>query len=490
MRLRLHRPTISPPPPRRAPAPSESEPDEGQDAAQAPPEPGLTPVVHSAPPVVVPRWVQLVLLPIALLALWALARAVGTVLLILVVASMIALILNPLVRVLERGRMPRGLAILTVYLGGLAVLTGIGVLLANPASTQLSHFERNVPSLIQQANHDVANLQSWLNRHGINIHIEKQGQTALDTLQKNILKRSGAIVSFSRDLLTQLVTIAFDLVLILVLSVYLLIYGRQIGGLVRHIMPPGDGTPEDDYPLLVQRAVSGYVRGQLLFSLVMGASAAISLTIFGLIGIFPDGERYALFFGVFYGLMEFIPYIGPIIRPAPAVLLALFNNPISAVWLLILFIALQQLEGHVIAPQMFRISLRINPILIILGLLIGYQLYGVVGALVALPVLAVLRQTVLYLRRHLVLEPWTVAGPGVGVLGGIVDRCPDCGLTFLLVGGIFCGSMLWWVTLVLMVNRFRQRFDQRAIGWMNRIAGLAIGGFGIVTFLIGLKHGR
>ena len=427
MRLRLHRPTISPPPPRRAPAPSESEPDEGQDAAQAPPEPGLTPVVHSAPPVVVPRWVQLVLLPIALLALWALARAVGTVLLILVVASMIALILNPLVRVLERGRMPRGLAILTVYLGGLAVLTGIGVLLANPASTQLSHFERNVPSLIQQANHDVANLQSWLNRHGINIHIEKQGQTALDTLQKNILKRSGAIVSFSRDLLTQLVTIAFDLVLILVLSVYLLIYGRQIGGLVRHIMPPGDGTPEDDYPLLVQRAVSGYVRGQLLFSLVMGASAAISLTIFGLIGIFPDGERYALFFGVFYGLMEFIPYIGPIIGPAPAVLLALFNNPISAVWLLILFIALQQLEGHVVAPQMFRISLRINPILIILGLLIGYQLYGVVGALVALPVLAVLRQTVLYLRRHLVLEPWAVAAPGVGVLGVMADRCPDCG---------------------------------------------------------------
>jgi threonine/homoserine/homoserine lactone efflux protein len=63
-------------------------------------------------------------------------------------------------------------------------------------------------------------------------------------------------------------------------------------------------------------------------------------------------------------------------------------------------------------------------------------------------------------------------------------------LTFLLVAGIFCGSMLWWVILVLMVNRFRDRFDQRAMGWMNRIAGLAIGGFGIATFLIGIKHGR
>jgi threonine/homoserine/homoserine lactone efflux protein len=63
-------------------------------------------------------------------------------------------------------------------------------------------------------------------------------------------------------------------------------------------------------------------------------------------------------------------------------------------------------------------------------------------------------------------------------------------LTFLLVGGIFCGSMLWWVTLVLLVNRFRDRFNQQAMRWLNRIAGLAIGGFGIVTLAIGLKHGR
>jgi len=63
-------------------------------------------------------------------------------------------------------------------------------------------------------------------------------------------------------------------------------------------------------------------------------------------------------------------------------------------------------------------------------------------------------------------------------------------LTLLLVAGIFCGSMLWWVILVLLVNRFRDRFDERAMCWMNRIAGFAIGGFGIATFLLGLRHGR
>jgi predicted PurR-regulated permease PerM len=386
----------------------------------------LTPTPHPAPPVVVPRWVQIVVLPLALLGVWALARASGSVLLILIVAGTVALIVAPVVRLLERF-LPRGVAIFLVYLGTFAILAGIGVLLASPVTSQISRFERNLPELVRHANQELDNVQTFLNNHGINVHIKGQGQSALQTLQKNVLKRSGAIVSFSRDLLSEIVTIGFDFVLTLVLSIYLLVYGRDIGNLARRIMPPGDGTPEDDYPLLVQQAVSGYVRGQLLFSLVMGGSAAIALEILGLVGIFPAGKDYAVFFGAFYGLMEFIPYIGPIIGPIPAVLVALFENPITALWLVLLFVALQQLEGHVVAPQVFRISLRINPVIIILALLIGYQLYGIAGALVALPVIAVIRQTVLYLRRHLVLEPWGTRGVGLGLMSDGPDRCPDCG---------------------------------------------------------------
>jgi predicted PurR-regulated permease PerM len=310
-------------------------------------------------------------------------------------------------------------------------VAAVGFLLANPVAAQITTFERNVPSIAADATRQLTNFQSWLNHHGIHVQIQHQGQSALDTIQKFVSQRSSTIVSFSRDILSGIVTVSFDLVLILVLSVYLLLYGKEIGGLVRRIMPPGDGTPSDDYPLLVQHAVSGYVRGQLLFSLIMGASAAIALTIMGVLGIFPAGETYGVFFGAFYGLMEFIPYIGPIIGPIPAILVGLFQNPISAVWLILLFVALQQLEGHVVAPQVFGISLRINPILIILSLLIGYQIYGIVGALVALPVAAVVRQTVVYLRRHLVLEPWGTRGPGVGLVGPAAAspptrRCPDC----------------------------------------------------------------
>ena len=92
---------------------------------------------------------------------------------------------------------------------------------------------------------------------------------------------------------------------------------------------------------------------------------------------------------------------------------------------------------------MFRLSLRINPILIILGLLIGYQLYGIVGALLALPVAAVIRQTVIYLRRHLVLEPWPVDAPAgtatapPGRLDAPPDPCPECGAA-TDAGDAFC----------------------------------------------------
>jgi predicted PurR-regulated permease PerM len=417
--------------PRRTPsapqAPDDPARERRADDAVETDEHDLAPVGSSVPPVVVPRWIQLVLLPIALLGLWALVRASGPVLLILIIASVIALILNPLVKILERRRLHRGLAIFLVYLAGFATLVGIGVLVSNPVSTQVSNFANDVPHLVDKANKELANVQTWLNDRGIKIQIQKQGQTALQTLQKNVLKSSGSVVSFSRDLFSQLITVAIDLVLVLVLSIYLLVYGKQIGDLVRRIMPPGDGTPEDDFPLLVQRAVFGYVRGQFLFSLIMGTSAAIALWIFGVIGIFPQGETYAVFFGAFYGLMEFVPYIGPIIGPLPAVLVALFNNPVSALWVVLLFVGLQQLEGHFVAPQVFRLSLRINPIVIILSLLIGNQLYGILGALVALPVAAVVRQTVIYLRRHLVLEPWGPSSPESGALVIGPDRCPDCG---------------------------------------------------------------
>lgn len=385
--------------------------DEDPQAATAQPEAVEEPIAaRLVEPVMVPRWVQLVLLPLALVGLWELGRAMGTLLVVVVGAGVIAVILNPLAKQLQR-LVPRGIAIVLSYIAILVIFAGIGALLSAPVSDQLSHFSNNFPHFVKRVNTDLLNIQSFLNSHGIKVHLAQQGQSALQTLQKQVLKSSGSILSFSRNVLGQLVTISVDLILTFVLSVYMLVYARDIGTLVRRWMPAGDGTPGDDYPLLIQHAVSGYVRGQLLFSLIMGASAAVLMELMGVLGIFRDGSHYAVFFGLFYGLMELIPYIGPILGPIPPIVVALATQPIAALWLLIVFVLLQQLEGHVVAPQVFRISLRINPILVILALLIGYQTYGIPGALLALPVATVVRATIIYLRRHLVLEPWTPGQP-------------------------------------------------------------------------------
>lgn len=358
------------------------------------------------PRAVVPRWVQLVLLPLALLAMWEVAKAAGKVLVIFIVAALIALILNPAVALLQRGRLPRGLAVLAVYLAFFLALSGIGVLLANPISNQVASFSRDVPNLVRKANRSLAELQNTLNSSGVHAQFIKQGETALQTLQDKLVKGSSSIVSFGGGLLTEVVTAGFDVLLVFVLSVYMLLYGQRIGRLIRKYMPDGDGTPADDYPTLVQSAVARYVGGQLLFSFIMGATAGISLYLLGVLGIFPDGRRYAVVFAVFYGLMELVPYIGPIVGALPAVLIALFNDPISALWVALMFVALQQLEGHIVAPQIFGHTLRINPLLVIFALLLGLQLHGVVGALIALPILSILRETAIYLSRHITFEPW------------------------------------------------------------------------------------
>jgi putative heme transporter len=389
-------------------------------------------------PVVVPRWIQAVVLPLAIVGAYLLLRAAGPVALIFIVAALVALLLNPFVVMLQRARFPRGLAVGCVYLTMIVVLAALVAVLANPIGDQVSRFSDSVPGIVDDANAELSDLQGWLDDNGIDIEIAKQGETALETLGARVTEGSGELVNFTRDAVTALIEGSIALILIVVLSVYMLVYGERIGAAVRSVVPRGDGTPGDDYPTRVQRAVFGYVRGQLLFSIIMGTSAGLMLWIAGSLGIFPQGKTYAIVFGAWFGFAELIPYVGPAIGAAPPVLIAAFSaNPLDAVWLTIMFIVLQQIEGHIVAPTVFSQALRINPLLVIFALLMGGRLYGFAGAFLALPLAAVVRESVAYFREHLVLEPWTTptaaelgygpAPPGAASTAA-GRRCSECGV--------------------------------------------------------------
>jgi predicted PurR-regulated permease PerM len=401
------------------------------------PDTSEPPPAHVAP-VVLPRWVQLVLLPLAILGVAAILKAAGPVVLLFTIAGIIALLLNPFVSLLRRTGLPRGASVLVVMLCVVLVVVLIGVLLANPVSDQVSSFQHNVPDLVDDANTTLADFQDWLDRNGIDVQVKEEGQTALATLGERLSEGSGELVSFTSDALVRLVEASIALILIIVLSVYMLLYGERIGAGVRAIVPRGDGSREDDFPTRIQAAVFGYVRGQFLFSLIMGTSAGVLLWVMGSLGVFPDGKTYALFFGAWYAFAELIPYVGPAIGAGPPVIIALFSGePLDALWLTIAFTALQQIEGHIVAPTVFSQALRINPLLVIFALLLGGQIYGFIGAFIALPIAAIVRETAVYMKRHVKIEPWDL--PSVEPATATyepqppppeqpeAERCPECG---------------------------------------------------------------
>jgi hypothetical protein len=123
-------------------------------------------------------------------------------------------------------------------------------------------------------------------------------------------------------------------------------------------------------------------------------------------------------------------------------MIALFSGePLDALWLVIAFTALQQIEGHIVAPTVFSQALRINPLLVIFALLLGGQLYGFLGAFIALPIAAMLRETAVYMRRHIRLEPWDLPAAAPAAAESFAPepppepapeaeegpRCPECG---------------------------------------------------------------
>ncbi|SEH10571.1 AI-2E family transporter [Thermoleophilum album] len=360
--------------------------------------------------IVVPRWVQLVGLPLLVIGAWAVANAAGRVLLLFVVAAVVALILNPLVRLFQRARLPRGVAIAVVYLAFVALLAGVIALLANPVAGQVESFRQSVPNYVRSAERGLTEAQDWLDQRGIKVNLSRGGESALSRLERDLTSRSGELVTFTRDLVQRVIEGLFSLVLVIVISIYMLIYGPRFAGQVRRLLPAAEpGDRERDLPARIEHSVARYIGGQLAFSTIMGASAALMLWLLGFLGVFSAGRDYAVFFGVFFGVMELLPFIGPVLGAIPPIVVALLESPLSAVWVGLAFVALQQLEGHVVAPNVFGRALRINPLLVIFALLFGGHLYGITGALVALPVAAMLRELAAYARDNMVFEPWPAA---------------------------------------------------------------------------------
>ncbi len=143
---------------------------------------------------VVPRWVQAVVLPLGIVGAYLMLRAAGPVALIFIVAGLVALLLNPFVVMLQRARFPRGVAVLCVFLALILVGGSVVAVLAEPIGNQASEFSDAVPGIVDDANAALVDLQRWLDDNGIDVEVANQGETALETLGARVTEGSGELV--------------------------------------------------------------------------------------------------------------------------------------------------------------------------------------------------------------------------------------------------------------------------------------------------------
>jgi predicted PurR-regulated permease PerM len=368
----------------------------------------------------IPRWIQLVGLPLGLLFLWTLASTVAHVVFLFLVAALIALLLDPLVRALGRLWIPRGLSIAVVYLSFAAALVVAVIALGAVVVDQSREAADRIDTYLTvesgqtgetDAERDVDRLQAWLDDHGLErIQIREQGQDFVDSLRDaDPQEYTSRAIDFLEGAALSIFELLFSLVLIIVVSIYMLLdMGRLSAAIDRRFPPhPGSGSliPR------IEGALAGYVRGQLLLSLIIGVSAGVGLWVLGALGWAEGMDRYALLFGAWVGVTELIPYLGPWLGAIPPVIYALIVDPVSAIWVALLFLGIHQIEGHIVVPNVMGSALRLHPLLVIFGLLAGGEIYGLPGIFVALPLLAGFRALWEFIGERVKLEPWEEAGP-------------------------------------------------------------------------------
>ncbi len=348
------------------------------------------------------------LLVAALLAIYREAESfvghVFNVLLLFIFASIIAVVLTPIVDLTQRlrpFRSHRGVAALVLYVVFLASLVGIGFLIGPMLISQ----GRQVPQLVSR-------LQDLLHSWGVPITLSDLGSTF-----------SEFNVGAPLGLVTGLVGSIVSIVLVVVISVYLLIEGRAVIATLRRLFPAHTRT-FDFMVLAVGSTVDAYVRGQVLMSLLIGVYTTLTMAVLGV--------HFAVVLGVAAAILELVPLIGAVIAMALAVGVAFLQSPMLGIAAVVVGVIGHAIEAYIVGPRVSGRVTRLHPLVAMAGLLIGAEVAGVLGALFGVPIAAIANIVLgAAYRRHQGATPLTTSTrgkikadtlPRLGDEIGIVDR--------------------------------------------------------------------
>ncbi len=295
---------------------------------------------------------------------------VKDILIILFIALVFASAVDPYVDWLHKRKIPRGISILFIYLILFIVISFTVYLIIPPIAQQIADLSANFPRYLEKIISGYSTVKEYSIQHGILDSIKN----SLGTISSNLQTAAGGVFSTISGIFGGI----FSFFLVLVITFYMVVEEGAIKKLVWSIAPARHQPYIMQLINRMQRKMGLWLRGQLILSLIIFVLTYIGLSVLGV--------EYALVLALIAGLTEFIPYLGPILGAVPAIFLAFTQSPMLAVFVLVLFFIIQQVENNILVPKIMQKTVGLNPIVSISVLMIGFKLAGVVGAIMSIPV--------------------------------------------------------------------------------------------------------
>jgi predicted PurR-regulated permease PerM len=358
----------------------------------------------------------IVTVALVVIAVYMLAKVVyrlRDVLLLIIVAAFIAVILNPAVVALQRWKIPRrGWAVSVVTLWGLIVFAGLAFAFGSPLADGINHLAQKLPTYVAAATHG----RGWIGHLVTKYHV-----------QAWVNKNAPKLVNFGEGLAKPALslgkgalTLVLELFTIFVLVLLLLLEGPKMRTFLLGSMDPVRAERYRRIAHEVNRSVTGYMLGNVLTSVIAGVVVFVTLLV--------TGVPFPYLWALWVALVDFLPMIGGALAGIPTVLFAAAHSLTAGIITLVVFLVYTQLENHVLNPIVMSRTVRVNPLLVLLSILVGGEIgswiggiFGAfVGALLAIPAAGAL--------QVIVREIWQATDPVVaagGVAGQAVDATAD-----------------------------------------------------------------
>ena len=305
-----------------------------------------------------------------------------------------------------RWRVPRGLAVLIVYVITIAVIV-VGLrLLLGPLISQLLDYVRDFPRLISSIEVSLAQLRLWYE----SLDLPPEVRAAIDQALAGAGQGAGsidfgALLPIARTILgTAAGFLGF--LIIPIWAFYILRDRVKLTGAFADSLPSEWRDETWAVLSIIERVVGRWIRAQLLLGLVVGVATFLGLLLLGFL-IDPRFTQFAVLLAVIAGILELLPIIGPIISMVPTLLVALTTSDpvLAAIAVVVLYLVVQQVEGAVLVPKIQGSAVELHPALIIFVLIVGGSIAGLLGAILAIPITAAARDVYRYLFRRLSDSP-------------------------------------------------------------------------------------